>query len=96
MDNSIIIQVVPSPDTPLEETFKSGESKATGGQVSTEKKKCHLMDFKWHPEGKWRLSDRGAKLTPQSQDVGKEIEILSPKQSYRMLGVCISQDGSSK
>ena len=74
MDDSTITQVAPSPDTPLEETVKlaqkglnifSGESRATGGQVSTEKKKCHLMDFKWHPEGKWRLSDREAKLTPQ-------------------------------
>ena len=54
------------------------------------------MDFKWHLEGKWQLSDREAKLTPQSQDGGKEIEILSPKQSYRILGVWISKDGSSK
>ena len=47
MDDYTIIQVAPSPDTPLEETVKlaqkdlnifAGESKATGGQVSTEKK----------------------------------------------------------
>ena len=54
------------------------------------------MDFKWHPEGKWRLPDREAKLTPQSQDGGKEIEMLSPKQPYRILGVWISLYGSSK
>ena len=47
MDDSTIIQVAPSPNTPLEETVKlaqkdlnifSGESKTTGGQVITEKK----------------------------------------------------------
>ena len=105
MYDSTIIRVAPSPDTSLEETVKlaqkglnifSGESKATGVQVSTEKKKCHLMDFKWHPEGKCRLSYREAKLTPQSKYGGKEIEILSPKKSPRILGVWISQDGSSK
>ena len=73
MDDSTIIQVAPSTDTPLEDTVKlaqkglnifAGESKATGVKVSTEKKKWHLMDFKWHPEGKWLLSDREAKFTP--------------------------------
>ena len=105
MDNSTIIQVAPSPDTPLEETVKlakkgltifAGESKATGGKVSTEKKKCHLMVFKWQPEEKILLSDREAKLTPPSQDGGKEIERLSPKQSSRILGIWISPDGFSK
>ena len=47
MDDSTIIQVTPSPDTPPEETVKLAqkdlnifavESKATGVQVSTEKK----------------------------------------------------------
>ena len=61
VDDSTIIYIAPSPDTPLEDTVKlaqkrlnifSVESKATGGQVSTKKEKCHIMDFKWHPEGK--------------------------------------------
>ena len=105
MDDSTIIQVAPSPDTTLEETVKltqkglniiSGAAKATGVQVSAEKTKWYLMDFKRDPEGKWSLSDKEAKLTPPSQDGGKEIERLFPKQSSRILGVWISPDGFSK
>ena len=79
MDDSKIIQVIPSPDTPLEETVKlaqkglnifSGASKSTGGQVSAENTKWYIMDFKWDPEGKWRLEDREATLTLPSQERG--------------------------
>ena len=65
--------MTPSTDTPLEDTVKLAQKglniftesfKATGGQVSAEKTKCYLMDFKWDPEGKWWLSDRGTTLTP--------------------------------
>ena len=56
MEDSTIIQVAPSPDTPVEETIKLaqnglnifvGTDKATGRKVSAEKTKCYLMDFKW-------------------------------------------------
>ena len=77
MDDSTIIQVAPSIYTPLEETIKlaenylnifAGAAKATGGKVSAEKTKCYLMDFKWDPEGKYRLSDREATLTIPPQE----------------------------
>ena len=51
--------------------FFAGSDKATGGQVSVEKTKCYLMDFKWYPEGKLWLSDREATLTLPSQEGGK-------------------------
>ena len=79
MDYSTIIQVEPSPDTPLEETVKIAQKclnifaradKATGGKVSTENTKWYLMDFKWDPEGKWRLTDREATITLPSQEGG--------------------------
>ena len=82
VDDSTIIQVAPSPDTPLENTVKlaqkglnlfAGAAKATGGQVNAEKTKWYLMDFKWDPEGKWRLADREATLTLSSQEGGNEI-----------------------
>ena len=72
VDDYTIIQVAPSPDTPLEETVKQaqkslnifgGAAKATGGKVSAEKTKWYLMDFKWDPEWKWRLEEREATLT---------------------------------
>ena len=79
MDDSTIILVIPSLDTPLEETVKlaqkglnifSGASKSTGGQVSAENTKWYIMDFKWDPEGKWRMEDREATLTLPSQERG--------------------------
>ena len=79
MDDSTIIQLASSPDTPLEETLKlaqkglhifEGTDKATGGKFSAENTKWYLMDFKWDPEGKWRLSDREATLTLPSQEGG--------------------------
>ena len=39
------------------------------------------MDFKWDPEGKWRLTDREATLTLPSQEIGNEIERLPPQAS---------------
>ena len=60
MYDSTIIRVAPSPDTSLEETVKlaqkglnifAGASKAIGGQVSAEKIKLYLMEFKWEQEG---------------------------------------------
>ena len=80
VDDSTIIQLTPSPDTPLEETVKisqkglnifAGSAKPTGGQVSAENTKWYLMNFKWDPEGKWRLSDREAILALPSQEGGK-------------------------
>ena len=82
MDDSAIIQVSPLPDTTMEETVKlaqkglnifAGAEKATGGQVSSDKTKWHLMEFKWDPEGKWQLEDREDILTLPSQEGGKEI-----------------------
>ena len=71
-----------SPDKPLEDTVKlsqkglnifAGTAKVTEGQVSLEKTKWYLMEFKWYPEGKWRLTDKEATLTPPSQKGGSEI-----------------------
>ena len=72
--------MAPTTDTPLEETAKLEQkglsifawaAKATGGNVSAKNKKWYLIDFKWDPEGKWRLSDKEAALTLLSQDGGK-------------------------
>ena len=82
MDDSTIIQVAPSQDTPLEETVKlaqkglnilAGAAKATGEKVSAENTKWYRMDLKWDPEGKWRLADREAALTIPSQEGGRGI-----------------------
>ena len=81
MDDSTIIQVAPSPDKPLEDTVKlaqkclnifAGADKATGGQVSAEKTKWYLMDFKCYPEGKWWLADKESKLKILSKEGVKE------------------------
>ena len=105
VDDSTIIHVEPSSYTPLEDMVKLSQkvlnifaeaAKATGGKIISEKTKWYLMDFKWDPEGKWRLADREATLTLPPQEGGKEIERLPPKQASRILVVWISPDGSYK
>ena len=51
----------------------TGTAKATGGQVSAKYTEWHIIDFKWDPEGKWRLSDEEYIFTIISPDRGKEI-----------------------
>ena len=51
----------------------AGAAKATGGKVSAENTKWYLMDLKWYPEGKCRLSDREATLKIPSQEGGRGI-----------------------
>ena len=73
----------------------SGAAQTTGGQVRVSKNKCYLLEFRWDPQGQWRLADNPADLllnTTQGQNI---FERIPPSQASRILGLWIDPDRSS-
>ena len=102
VDDSTIVQIGPSPNTPTQDTVKIsqeglnifvGAARAAGGQVSVQKTRWYLLDFNCNPEVKWHLEKNNSHLSLKTQEGDKHIEILTPSQASRILGVWISPKG---
>ena len=72
----------------------SGVAQTTGEQVNANKTKWHLIGFKWDATGKWCLANNKEDLFLNTPKGPQKLERPPPYQSSRILGVCISPDGS--
>ena len=75
VNDYIIINISPSPNTPNTYTLKlyqeelylySGPAQAMGGKFSATKTKWNLLEFKWDKAGIWRLAENEAGLFSES------------------------------
>ena len=104
VNNITIVQISPSPNTPTEDTVKLSQeglnifaraARATRVQVRVYETKWYLLDFAQYPAGNWDIAKKNAHLSLENHKEDKQIVILPPLQSSRILGVWISPEESS-
>eukprot|EP00957_Ditylum_brightwellii_P061300 4652601-Ditylum_brightwellii.AAC.1 len=107
VDDSIVVQMTPSPDTPTNELVAITQSeidlyavltKATGGQISPNKGKnsWYLFEFVWDNAGHWKLEDNDTRLFVDTRKGRIEVERLPSCTTSRILGVWMSPNGDSE
>ena len=106
VDDSTIIQMAPTPETPTEETVKIAQSEldiyaglaaATGGKVSQARGKnsWYLIEFQWHDDGKWSLVENKADIYVKSKTGQTKVDRLPSDMASRILGVWLAPNGDS-
>jgi hypothetical protein len=106
VDDSTIIQMTPTPETPTEETVKIAQSEldiyaglaaATGGKVSQARGKnsWYLLEFQWHDDGKWSLVENKADIYVKSKTGQTKVDRLPSDMASRILGVWLAPNGDS-
>ena len=88
MEYPTVVQVSPSPYTPLEETVKLAQKEIIVFQEQRKsqedksvRKKWFILEFAWNPEGKWHLTNNHAILNLPTPEGDQPIKRLPPYQA---------------